>query len=254
VRRRRPGHGHDRRAAELRFWRDRERERGLPRSANGASSFHLHWRVPPTHLVEVSATIEVLTAPVVPRLYFWALQAGFSGGGAAHTGLQWLPAGGGTRAVNWGGYAPGGRELDGTVSELPSLDGNPNTRLWQWREGVAHRLRVYRSPTGRGWRASVDDVVVRDLFAAGEWLVSPIVWSEVFAACDDPSVVVRWSGLRGLDAAGAAVVPDAVTVTYQSVADGGCSNTDTVAAGGGIRQVTTVARHTPHGAVLALSP
>ena len=254
MRRRRPGHGHDRRAAELRFWRDRERERGLPRSANGASSFHLHWRVPPTHLVEVSATIEVLTAPVVPRLYFWALQAGFSGGGAAHTGLQWLPAGGGTRAVNWGGYAPGGRELDGTVSELPSLDGNPNTRLWQWREGVAHRLRVYRSPAGHGWRASVDDVVVRDLFAAGEWLVSPIVWSEVVAACDDPSVVVRWSRLGALDAVGAAVAPDALTVTYQSVGDGGCSNTDTVADGGGIRQVTTVARHTPHGAVLALSP
>ena len=96
--------------------------------------------------------------------------------------------------------------------------------------------------------------MVRDLFAAGEWLVSPIVWSEVFAACDDPSVVVRWSGFKAVDEAGATVIPVAVAVTYQSVADGGCSNTDTVADGGGIRQVTTVARHTPHGAVLALSP
>jgi hypothetical protein len=194
----------------------------------------------------------VLTAPVVPRLYFWALQVGFSGGGAAHTGLQWLPSGRGVKAVNWGGYAANGRELDGTVSELPSLDGNPNTRLWDWSEGVAHQLRVYRSPTGHGWRASVDGVVVRDLFTAGEWLVSPIVWSEVFAACDDPSVVVRWSGLRAVDRGGATVVPDAATVTYQSVGDGGCSNTDTVVDADGVSQVTSVARHTPHGAVLAL--
>ena len=205
-------------------------------------------------LVEVSVTIEVLTAPAVPRLYFWALQVGFSGGGAAHTGLQWLPAGGGTPAVNWGGYAADGRELQGSVSELPSLDGNPNTRLWDWQPGVAHRLRVSRSPTGHGWRASVDATVVRDLFGSGEWLVSPIVWSEVFAACDDPSVVVRWSGFKAVDEAGATVIPDAVAVTYQSVADGGCSNTDAVADGDGVRQVTSAVRHTPNGAVLALSP
>ena len=49
-------------------------------------------------------------------------------------------------------------------------------------------------------------------------------------------------------------IPDAVAVTYQSVADGGCSNTDAVADGDGVRQVTSAVRHTPNSAVLALSP
>jgi hypothetical protein len=230
--------------------RPRSREAGLPPSANGASSFHLRWRLPPVPLVEVAATLEVVVVPAVPRLYFWALQVGFGGGGAAHTGLQWLPAAGGTPAVNWGGYGPDGRELDGTASDLPSLDGNPNTRLFAWEAGVAHRLRVFRSPAGRGWRASVDGVVVRDLFGPGDMLVGPMVWSEVFAACDDPTVVVRWSGFEAVGRDGAVCAPDALVVTYQSRADGGCTNTDVEVDDVGVRQVTSTPRRTPDGAVL----
>jgi hypothetical protein len=232
--------------------RPRIRESGVPPSGNGASSFHLHWRMPPAPLVEVSATIEVLVAPTVPRLYFWALQVGFSDGSAAHTGLQWLPFGAGIPAVNWGGYGPGGRELDGTVSDLPSVDGNLNTRRFDWQAGVAHRLRVFPSPAGPGWRASVDEVVVRDLFAGGDHLTGPLVWSEVFAACDDPSVVVRWSGFEAVDRAGRVTIPDAVTVTYQGWADGGCTNTDVEVDDRGVRQTTGVGRRTPDGAVLPL--
>jgi hypothetical protein len=203
-------------------------------------------------LVDVSATIEVVGPPAVPRLYFWALQVGFSGGGAAHTGLQWLPVQDGIPAVNWGGYAAEGGELDGSVSPLPTLDGNPNTRLFDWAPNEPYRLTVARSPE-RGWRATVNDVVIRDLWAPGEHLVSPIVWSEVFAACDDPSVVVRWSDLKATTASGSTVKPDGVLVTYQSYVEGGCDNTTVEADGrGGFLQITSANRAVQHGSVLPL--
>ena len=211
---------------------------------------HVRWHVGGARFVEVSATLEVLVPPAVARLYFWALQVGFEGGGAGHTGLQWLPARGGMPAVNWGGYGPDGRELDGTLSALPSLDGNPNTRLLSWDAAVPHHLRVTRSPEGRGWSAEVDGVTVRDLFTQGRYLVDPMVWSEVFAACDDPAVAVRWSGFRGVQEDGSVVVPEAATVTYQSWSEGGCTNTDVSPDGTGVVQATATDRRTPHGAVL----
>lgn len=80
--------------------RARERVHGLPQSANGASSAHLWWVLDCSDpLRGAAATLEVLQAPAVPRLCFWALQVCFEDGrgerGAAHAGLQWLPAGGG---------------------------------------------------------------------------------------------------------------------------------------------------------------
>lgn len=233
--------------------RPRVRVTGRPPSGNGASSFHLFWHMPPAdRLVEVEATLEVLVPPAVPTLYFWALQVGFSGGGAAHTGLQWHPFRGGVGAVNWGGYRGGGGELDGSVSPLPALDGNPNTRLFDWEPARPHVLRVFPSPGGQGWRATVDDVVIRDLYAPGEYLVSPMVWSEVFADCDDPSVVVRWSGLRARTHGGEVVEPRGVGVNYQSYGDGGCDNTDITLDEVGVRQITSTERRTPGGTVLPL--
>ena len=198
------------------------------------------------------ATIEVLVPPAVPELYFWALQAGFSGGGAAHTGLQWFPKGAGRPAVNWGGYHSSGRELDGTVSELPSVDGNVNTRWYDWEPQRPHALRVSRPPNGQGWRATIDDVVIRDLYGPGEYLTSPVMWSEVFAACDHPSVVVRWSGLLVVTASGQEVEPDGLVTNYQSYADGGCDNTNIDLDDVGALQITNTERVTPGGAVLAL--
>ena len=139
-----------------------------------------------------------------------------------------------------------------TTTAVTAVDGNANTRLFAWEPGVAHRLRVHRSPTGYGWRASVDEVVVRDLFAGGEHVTGLMVWSEVFAACDDPSVVVRWSRFAAVDEAGTAVVPSAVAVTYQAFGDGGCTNTDVSADDVGVRQVTGVPRRAPHGTVFQL--
>ena len=51
--------------------------------------------------LEAEAVLEVLVAPSVAELSFWALQVGFVAdgrdAGAAHLGLQWYPAHPGSR-------------------------------------------------------------------------------------------------------------------------------------------------------------
>jgi hypothetical protein len=238
-------------------------------------------------LVDVSAVLEVVVPPSVSALYFWALQVDFvdSRGiwGGGHTGLQWNRRYPGSTAVNWGGYASaerGGAVLPGSISGLPGFDDDPNTVGYPWLPGRPYRLRVHRSPDVPGaWRAEVTDVVssratvVRDIWSertprpglirrlfsggrgAGEvadepgFLVRPMVWSEVFAECDDPSVTVRWSELQAVDEAGRVWLPDAVAVNYQPGRDGGCPNTNSVAtANGGFTQVTNTRRLVPQGA------
>lgn len=239
---------------------------GYPPSANGASSFHLWWRLDASQrLVAAHATLEVVEAPRVDRLYFWAMQVGFHDGqrdrGAGHAGLQWLPspAGPSLAAVNWGGYrsaGDGGGELDGSRSALPGT--NANTRLYPWTPGRPYRLSVERSPgDSPAWRASITDLgratttVIRDLHAPGAWLTGPGVWSEVFARCDDPPVVVRWSDLRATTDTGRQTVPRGLTVTYQGEAEGGCDNTTVVPDGDGVLQMTATGRTVAHGSVLA---
>ncbi|MGH9152195.1 MAG: hypothetical protein ACRD03_07345 [Acidimicrobiales bacterium] len=238
---------------------------GEPTSANGASSFHLTWALAPgPALAEVSAVLEVVVPPAVDRLYFWALQVGFVGGGgdrgAAHVGLQWNGRHPRSRAVNWGGYAPGGGLLEGTASALPSAPGDPNTRDYPWEPGRAYRLRVSPSPGGAGgWRGEVVDeasgeaTVVRDLLAGGEALARPVVWSEVFARCEHPSVTVRWSRFEAVTADGRRVAPTGVAVNYQASAAGGCDNTVSLPDGhGGVLQVTNAERRPTPGGVIPL--
>ncbi|QYG91406.1 hypothetical protein HC251_02455 [Iamia sp. SCSIO 61187] len=242
------------------LWGGTERTTGLPPSPNGASSFHLEWlwEGPTPALVEVGATLTVVDAPTVDRLHFWALQASFVEGagsgrrlGGGHTGLQHHPRHPGGTAVNWGGYGADGRELGGSTSALPSALANPNTRDMVWRAGRPYRLSIHRGV--EGWAASVDDVVIRDLHVGGDRLASIMVWSEVFAACDDPSSAVRWTDLSGVTRDGGIVRPVAVRTRYQSVADGGCSNTSSDPDGeGGVVQRTNVARSTPPRAVIAV--
>jgi hypothetical protein len=241
------------------WWRRQGRTTGYPTSSNRASSFHLRWGGLPAgdQLVEVAATLEVVEGPAVPELYFWALQAGFSGPGgrrgAAHLGLQWYAAHPGSTAVNWGGYHAAGGILDGTDSDLPSATGNPNTRDLAWEPGRPYRLAISAGAEPGWWRGSVDGVVVRVLHGGGDRLVEPMVWSEVFARCDHPPAAVRWSELTARTAGGDVVEPDRVTVSYQARADGGCDNTTVVADGpGAVLQVTGSDRLVPAGAVLAL--
>lgn len=233
----------------------RERTTGFPTSSNRASSLHLRWDwgTPAPALVEVAALLTIVEPPsgaASDHLHFWALQASFSGGGAGHVGLQHHPGHPGRTAANWGGYAGGGGgELSGTESPLPSARGNPNTRDFAWEPGRAYRLGIRRGASG--WAGLVDDFVLRELHAGGDRLSDVVMWSEVFARCDDPSSAVRWSDLVGVTAAGDEVRPRAVHVNYQSVAAGGCSNTSSEPGGGGrFVQRTNTARTTPQGAVL----
>lgn len=209
---------------------------------------HLHWDPPPSPTRDISVTLEVVEPPVVPELYFWALQVSFIDGGrrvgGAHLGLQWYRLHPDSTAVNWGGYRDGAGELDGDASALPSATGNPNTRDFPWRARTPYRLRI--SGDGDGWwTGSVTDTttgeetVVRRLRGGGDALAAPVVWSEVFARCDDPSVVVRWSDLSP--------APPGLRPTYQSHVDGGCANTTSRRDGNGWVQITNVARQTQTG-------
>jgi hypothetical protein len=240
----------------------RARTRGFPPSGNGASSFHLGWRLPPGagHLVSASATLEVLTPPVVEHLYFWALQVAFPGAGAAHLGLQWNHRHPGFGAVNWGGYAADGSLLAGTESPLPSTPDDPNTRDYPWQPGRPYKLGVHRTDEG-GWRGEVTDLTtgdpttVRDLGAAARYLGDPMVWSEVFARCDDPAVTVRWSEFEVVTDGGDSFAPSALAVNYQSHVEGGCANTASVLDDrGGALQITSTERTTPQGAALPFTP
>ena len=258
------------------------RAAGPPRSPNGASSFHLFWDMPRTpqasRLVEVSATLEIVEPPRVSALYFWALQVDFAdekgrmwGGG--HTGLQWNRRFPGGAAANWGGYASqelGGMVLAGSDPDLQAFPGDPNTMAFPWLAGRSYRFRVHRSPeVPDAWRSEVTDLesgqttVLRDLLRpAGSrgrsgapssgLLLHPMVWSEVFADCDAPSVTVRWSGLSALADDGSTVTPPAVVANYQSHRDGGCGNTTVRRDGAALLQVTSVPREVEQGGRLEL--
>ncbi len=256
------------------------RKAGPRLSPNGASSFHLIWELPAglglhPRLAEVSAVLEVVEPPKEPALRFWALQADLvdDGGvwGGGHTGLQWNRRYPGGRAVNWGGYRSpelGGQVLAGTPSSLPGFPDDPNTLSYAWEPARPYRLRVYRSPDIAGaWRAEVTDLwsgvptVIRDLLpepgrgVSGSHLSRPIVWSEVFADCEAPSVTVRWSDLAAVDESGSSVRVDTVRVNYQPPDQGGCSNTTALAdESGGVLQVTNVPRLVEQDARLTLSP
>ncbi len=244
-----------------------ERISGLPPSANGASSFHLLWQVPPRPLREVRADFEVVDPPTVDRLYFWALQVNFidtvhsAGPAGAHFGLQHHPAYPGSGAVNWGGYHSGGGELTGTESALPSTLDNVNTRDYSWSPGRTYRFRVGPGSGPGRWQGSVIDLhtgqatVVRELLVEADALISPMVWSEVFARCDDPPVTVRWANFEADPADGAGTIrAKTVRLNYQTHGGGGCANTNTFidASGSGFVQRTATERLNPTGTLLAL--
>lgn len=232
------------------------RTTGYPTSSNRASSFHLRWGgLPPAVAwVAVEATLEVLMAPQVAELHFWALQASFRDGarhtGAGHLGLQWHPAHPRARAANWGGYDADGGELRGSPSPLPSATGNLNTRDFPWEPRRRHTLGISAGSAGGRWAGAVDGTVLRELDGGGRTLDGFTVWSEVFSRCDDPSVVVRWSNLRARAGDGTWHRPDRVVVSYQSHAEGGCAATTVADDGAGLLQITNTERLVPAGATL----
>jgi hypothetical protein len=74
----------------------------------------------------------------------------------------------------------------------------------------------------------------------------------VFADCDAPSVIVRWTQLSAVSEDGTTVRPGAVTVNYQSHQAGGCANTSVRRDGEGFLQVTNTTRETGQGTRLEL--
>lgn len=235
------------------------RGRGLPPSPNGASSFHIWWELPDLPLASASVTLEVLTPPSVNRLAFFALQAAFwseaGHEGGAHAGLQWNPRHPGSRAVNWGGYDRSGAVLAGGPSPLPSAPDDPNTRDFLWRPGARYRFTIGPRREG-GWPAEVvgldtgERLTIRELICGGGRLRFPVVWSELFTRCDDPSVEVRWSGPRAVGPDGAVIRVERGLVTYQAHRDGGCTNTTVEADGIGLVQRSGCERRVPFGAVV----
>ena len=242
---------------------------GEPPSGNGASSFHLTWELP-GELVAVAVTLEVAEPPSVDRLYFWALQVDFTNGGRAagggHLGFQHHPQYPGRTAVNWGGYDAGGAILPGTASRLPGALDNPHTRNLAWQPGRPYRLAVGLAPPDEqpaggatAWRGTVTDlvdattVVVLDLLPQGSRLVRPMVWSEVFARCEQPAVEVRWSDPWALTDAGQTLRPGAVVTNYQRREEGGCDNTCSWTDGDQLVQRTCTERRIPQGTRLPLA-
>jgi hypothetical protein len=252
------GHAWSRMIRSLAPGRAGARVAGYPTSANRASSLHLFWELPAGTgaVVGASVALVVEAAPSVPDLYFWALQASFVDGagrrhGGGHLGLQWHRPHPGSRAVNWGGYGPDGRTLDGSESPLPSATRNPNTRDLWWEPGRPYTLTIEPAAEG-GWAGTVDGVRVRRLDAGGDRLDGLMVWSEVFARCDAPPVAARWSRFRATTAQGEVVAPVALHVNYQGRADGGCDNSTVVAHGDAVSQITGTERAVPQGARLPL--
>jgi len=214
--------------------------------------------------VECSAVLEVLVPPVVPRLYFWALQVDFSSAnrihGSAHLGLQWNRHHRGSTAINWGGYHPDGSLLSGSESLLPAIGHDRNTVGFPWAAGHRYTLRIASGGNapggGHSWAGSIIDLdsgeatKVRDLHAPGGYLLRPVVWSEVFARCEQPTVAVRWSGLSAVTADGTVVRPAGVLVGYQGEEAGGCSNTTAGVDELGVLQITNAVRRVPDHALL----
>ena len=243
---------------------DPVRVRGLPPSPNGASSFHVWWDVPDVPLASVSVILEVLKPPEVSRLAFFAIQASFWSParheGGAHTGIQWNPRHPRNLAVNWGGYDQRGAILPGTESSLPSTPHDPNTRDFSWTPGARYRLTIGpRTPGVRHpsrWPARIEgldtgeDVVVRHLLCDGDQLRSPLVWSELFARCDDPPIEVRWSEPSALGLDGEPVPVDRGRVTYQAYDAGGCTNTTVESDQVGIVQRSGCERRTAHDSLV----
>ncbi len=219
----------------------------------------------------MSVDLTVISAPVVPDLYFWALQVNFGdhrsrAAGGAHIGLQWHSAHPGSTAANWGGYDHKGSILPGSDSALPSATGNPHTRDFRWQEQRQYRLSVALvAPEGQppglprdwqAWRGSITEVdsgsvtVIRDLYVPASVITAASVWSEVFAPCDAASTTVLWERPTADATGGEAIAPSTAQANYQAVGEGGCTNTNSWETDDGICQGTATGRTTAQGSRL----
>jgi hypothetical protein len=145
------------------------------------------------------------------------------------------------------------------VSNIASSVDDPNTRTWPWSPGRRYRLRIHRGSRPGWWSGEVADLEtgaathVRQLAGGGDHLASLMVWSEVFADCDAPSVAVRWSRPSVLGGDGRRHVPSGYRAAYQPWERGGCTNTNSEPAPLGVIQRTSTSRATPDGTTIPLT-
>lgn len=226
---------------------------------------HLLWLVPDGPLQAVRATLEVIDPPQTDDLYFFAMQASFTADGlavgGAHIGLQWNRRHPGNTAANWGGYqsqARGGQVLAGTDSPLPSRPDDPNTRDYSWAPRKRYRFEISPGTREGWWLGSITDLAaestarIRELHGGGNALSAPMVWCEVFAPCDAPTVTAAWSDLGFSPDGKDWLTVGTVKTNYQDFTAGGCTNTNSSSTAGRWLQETNVIRTTAGQAELSL--
>ena len=152
------------------------------------------------------------------------------------------------------GYGAARANASGTYVEAPPLG------FTAWRATItplAAGPDVGASADAGSPAHTAEPQVIRDLWAPGDLLVSPMVWSEVFARCDASPVRVAWSNPAAIDERGDVHRVKSARVNYQSVADGGCSNTEvsvtTTPDGLAWLQSTATQRRTRPGTPLRLT-
>ena len=101
--------------------------------------------------------------------------------------------------------------------------------------------------------AAGETVVIRELGCRGDRLTSIVMWSEVFASCDAPSVSVRWSDLAIERIDGSVEAVTSVSTRYQAVSAGGCTNTNSRVDGSAFVQTTATDRLNPPQTTLSIA-
>lgn len=201
---------------------------------------------------EAEAKLTIVTPPVPAELYFWAIQVVFYDAslnrvGAAHAGLQWVPAQMNSKGVNWGGYSDvTDLEMEGTVSDFPSLSGNANTRDYDWDVDTEYTFRIF-PVGGEMWRCQINGVTIRDLEVPDAvFIADPAVFSEVFAECSAPSSKVKWRDFVMFDASDTEYTFSSGSPAYNTDED--CEETDVYAGDGYFWLQTNTTRYHEEGA------
>jgi hypothetical protein len=246
---------------------DPTRTTGQPPSGNNASSQYLIFD--PEFGAEITVNVEVLATPSQSKIVNWLIQTEFlddsgsslDSAGTGFFGLRFAPTFPNSRAIVCAASSAfDGSELTGPESPLPSATGEPQVRTYGWVTGRKYLLRIY-SYAGWQWRFEVTDTVtsvtsiVRDISIPGGSIVrGAVLYTEAFTDCQIQSSV-RWSNLQfAAPDESDLITPTSAVAAYQTYPEGGCTNGNQIASGGGVVQATGVPRTTPHNSTITITP
>lgn len=243
---------------------DPTRTTGQPPSQNQASSQYLVFN--PEYGAEITVNLEVIATPSQPRMINWLLQTDFTDYsddlvGTGFFGFRYDPLFPNSRAVlASAASALDGSDLLGPESALPSITGDPAVRNFNWTTNRKYLFRIYPYNESQ-WRFEVTDpttsvtTVVRDISVPNAGLVrGAILYTEAFVDCQIASSA-RWSNLQWMNVEeDDLITPTTAIAQYQTFSEGGCTNSNQTASGGGITQATGVARTTAHNSTVTITP